>query len=334
MKKYLLPESGQFYKANLHCHTTCSDGELTPAETKALYQQHGYSVIAFTDHNVYLAHPELTDENFVALNGFENNASEEQPGAFGERKTCHMCFVSLDENNMMHPFWHRSKYLFGNAPKYRDQVQFDESKPDYERVYTPECINDMARLGQENNFFVTYNHPRWSMEEYNNYIAYENIDAMEICNYACVVAGYWDYNGEVYDEMLRAGKRIFCVSTDDNHGVEDACGGYTMIKADRLTYQDIAASLKAGNFYASTGPEIHDLWVEEGKVHITCSPASKIILSTGIRHQGIVDAKREKVESVTEATFELNENFGYFRITVLDKEGNAADTNAYFMDSL
>ncbi len=26
MRKYLLPETGSFYKANLHCHTNLSDG--------------------------------------------------------------------------------------------------------------------------------------------------------------------------------------------------------------------------------------------------------------------------------------------------------------------
>ena len=36
MIKYLLPKEGNFYKANLHCHTTCSDGELTPLEMKNL----------------------------------------------------------------------------------------------------------------------------------------------------------------------------------------------------------------------------------------------------------------------------------------------------------
>ena len=35
MKKYLLPESGNFYKANLHCHTKVSDGAMTPEEVKA-----------------------------------------------------------------------------------------------------------------------------------------------------------------------------------------------------------------------------------------------------------------------------------------------------------
>ena len=37
MKKYLLPENGNFYKANLHCHTTVSDGNWTPEEVKKNY---------------------------------------------------------------------------------------------------------------------------------------------------------------------------------------------------------------------------------------------------------------------------------------------------------
>ena len=54
MKKYLLPESGNFYKANIHCHTNISDGTMTPEEVKAHYMAHGYSVVAFTDHDVML----------------------------------------------------------------------------------------------------------------------------------------------------------------------------------------------------------------------------------------------------------------------------------------
>ena len=50
MKKDLLPASGNFHKANLHCHSTVSDGALTPEALKELYTKNGYSVIAFTDH--------------------------------------------------------------------------------------------------------------------------------------------------------------------------------------------------------------------------------------------------------------------------------------------
>ena len=68
MRKYLLPENGKFYKANLHCHTTVSDGRLAPEQVKEAYMAEGYSVIAYTDHDVMIPHPELCDENFLALN--------------------------------------------------------------------------------------------------------------------------------------------------------------------------------------------------------------------------------------------------------------------------
>ena len=35
MKKYLISEEGQFYKAYLHCHTTLSGGVMIPQEAKA-----------------------------------------------------------------------------------------------------------------------------------------------------------------------------------------------------------------------------------------------------------------------------------------------------------
>ena len=41
MKKYLLPENGNFYKANLHCHSTNSDGKLTVEELKKIYMEKG-----------------------------------------------------------------------------------------------------------------------------------------------------------------------------------------------------------------------------------------------------------------------------------------------------
>ncbi len=53
MKKHLIPENGYFYKANLHCHTTISDGNKTPE------QDMGYSIVAYTDHDILIPHNEL-----------------------------------------------------------------------------------------------------------------------------------------------------------------------------------------------------------------------------------------------------------------------------------
>ena len=37
MKQYLLPESGSFYKVNMHSHSNLSDGRQTPEELKEAY---------------------------------------------------------------------------------------------------------------------------------------------------------------------------------------------------------------------------------------------------------------------------------------------------------
>ena len=39
-----------FFKGNLHCHTTESDGKLSPDEVVALYRDLGYDFLALTDH--------------------------------------------------------------------------------------------------------------------------------------------------------------------------------------------------------------------------------------------------------------------------------------------
>jgi len=86
--------------------------------------------------------------------------------------------------------------------------------------------------------------------------------------------------------------------------------------------------LKNGDFYASEGPEIYDLYVEAGKVHIKCSPADRIFCTYQKRGAGIVLAENGK--PVTEAVFDANPEYGYFRITVRDERGYHACTNAYF----
>ena len=340
MKKYLLPNEGNFYKANLHCHTTNSDGKLTPEQVKDAYLKRGYSVIAYTDHDILLDRATLCDQRFLALNGYELEVNEFIPNApFKKIKTCHMCFIALKPDNLNQVLYHREKYLFGNAPGFRSQLKFDESAPDYERVYSPEGISEMMKVGRDNGFFVTYNHPAWSLERAENYLGYNGMHAMEICNYSCVCSGYPDYNEQIYDEMILSGKRIFCTATDDNHNSHpvdtpkcDSFGGFTMIKAPALKYTDITNALLKGNFYASQAPLIYDLYVEDGKIHITCSNAKSIRLNTGRRRTEIVYS--DKNEYITSACFNVDKEDVYVRITVTDEEGKHANTNAFFVDEI
>ncbi|MBO5326853.1 MAG: PHP domain-containing protein [Clostridia bacterium] len=336
MKQYLLPEQGQFYKANLHCHSTVSDGRLTPQELKELYMRHGYSIIAYTDHEVMIPHQELTDDTFLALHAHELSFSNGMKGK--DCRVCHLCMIGLEPDNVRQVCWHRSKYICGNAKNYMDQVTFDESAPDYERVYSVEGINEVIDIARKAGFFVTYNHPVWSLEDPEQYMKYKGFHAMEIYNHGCVVEGYDDYVPQIFDAMLRKGNRIFCVATDDNHNRHaegspffDSLGGFTMIKADRLDYRSVTRAMEAGHFYASTGPLIHELWYEDGSVHIKCSPAAKIVANYGMIRAKVVYAEGTPL---TEASFPVKPDSLYFRLTVTDEKGGVAHTNAYFIDDL
>lgn len=339
MKKYLLPQSGNFYKANLHCHTVLSDGKKTPAEIKEIYKNLGYSIVAFTDHDILIPHDELTDAEFLALHGFEMEINESKDAEFSEIKCCHICLIGIEPDNVTQPCWHRTAYLFANAPKYRDMVRFDENEPDYIREFSGGGITGIMETAREKGFFVTYNHPAWSMEDYSDYINYRGMHAFEMFNGGCIAAGFEDYNPRVYDDMLRSGKRIFCIGTDDNHNGGSAASrafdsgwAFTMIKSEKLEYRAVTKALENGDFYASEGPEIYDLWYENERVYIRCSDADRINCTYGIRMAETMLS--ENGIPVREASFPVPPSCGYFRLTVIDSQGKHACTNAYFMDDL
>ncbi len=339
MRKYLLSGEKNFYKANLHTHTTVSDGKRTPEEVKELYKSKGYSVVAYTDHDVLLTHDDLNDSEFLALAGYEMEMSEAVPTVHGFKKTAHICLISPTPIPPKQVCYHREKYMIGNGGLYRDKLNYDTTLPDYERSHTPECVNDIIKQGRDAGFFVTYNHPSWSLEDYSDYMSFHGMNAMEIYNGSCIASGYEAVDPRVYDDILRGGERIYCIGADDNHNAHpddsrrsDSGVAYTVINSPSLEYSDVFDALEKGNFYASMGPEIKELYFENGRIYVKCSCADRIICNFGVRRVGI--AYRQAGKSLTSADFAVNPDTLYVRITVIDKHGNRADTNAYFTDEL
>jgi hypothetical protein len=230
--------------------------------------------------------------------------------------------------------WHRERYVPPKSMASKDLVKFDPSIPDFERKYTHECISQMMKLGRENEFFVTYNHPVWSCEDFSDYIGYENMHAMEIMNNTCIRMGLPEYNDKIYDDILRSGKRIFCTATDDGHGKGSMCGCYIVVKAEKLEYKTVTDAMLKGNFYSSEGPEIRSLYIEDGKLTVETSDVAQICITTGSRV-----AKRflaDDMSTINSATYEipLEKNPYYIRVTVIDSKGKRAYSNAYFLDEI
>lgn len=337
MRTYLLPENGKFYKANLHMHTTVSDGRMTPQETKEAYMNHGYSVVAYTDHEALVPHTELTDENFVAITSYEvatNNGIT--PIDFKFEKTYHMNLYSKDPAKDVSPVFNMELLWI---PKVLEHMSKEAQEVDWPREYTIESMNKLIERVREDGFLVCLNHPNWSLQNYPDYSGLKGLWAVE-CYNGAANHGYPE-NMQPIDDLLHEGQHVFPVAADDSHGskegLECCFGGWVMIKAEKLDYATIMDALEKGDFYASTGPSIEELYLEDGKLHIKTSPAVKIEVITERRVRFITQG-----ENLTEACFDISDYMeksiavsgqhwpSYFRINVYDATGALAHSRAYF----
>ena len=317
---YLIPKEGTFYKANLHCHTVVSDGDLTPEQGKEAYMGQGYSIVAFTDHNKYCKHEELNDEGFLSIAAYEAN---------------------IDQFSPHEDAWPNLKvYHFNFYDKYPERREKEEKIPMPLRRYNDiEYINGYIDLMKTEGFLACYNHPYWSLQNYEDYKDLRGLWGMEIYNHGCEHDGLYGFNPQSYDEMLRTGQRIFTVATDDNHNREpfdsplcDSFGGFVMVKAGSLDYSAVMEALEKGDFYFSMGPEIKEAYIRDNRLVVKTSPVEKIFV---IQEGRDCYKKLAPIgECITEAEFEITGREGYIRVEIRDGKGLYAGTNAFWMDKV
>ncbi len=333
MEKVLFGYKKNKYKGNLHCHSTLSDGKLTPEELKEYYKSRGYSILAITDHEAIHNNSYLDDENFLTITSCEV-AIKEFPDQSTLKnhnmKVCHLNFYAKEQGND-YSFFYNSTYDHFSVSDVKEKIK--KPNNDCKRVYGADGINELIKSANDNGFFVSYNHPRWSLENYREYSKYDGLWGVEIFNTSCNRGGLYEYDINVHDDFLRDGKRIFITSGDDNHNKkDDSFGTFVMVEADKLEYSKIVDALLKGEFYTSTGPTIEKISVDGDLVTVKCSDAKNVFYSTHGRRCGFVTADED--ESVNSASFKLLESDVYFRISVVDEFGRRADSQAYFLSEI
>ena len=175
---YLISPNKKQYKANLHCHSTCSDGKKTPEELKEMYKAHGYSILAITDHETPRCHDDLTDDDFLMLTGYEAYIRPDPNGKvdhFGSE--IHINLFARDSKNEKLICYNPQyvKYLPKDKHDLLDRVGSEEP-----RQYTLEYINNFIKTAKDNGYIAAYNHYGWSMEEESRVLAYEGFFSMEM----------------------------------------------------------------------------------------------------------------------------------------------------------
>jgi len=329
-----LDESKSFYKANMHCHSTGSDGRATPEQIKEEYMKRGYSVVAYTDHDHITDCTHLTDESFIAITGYELDVTDPAiPWDSFTRQvvhTMHMNFYAIEPHNLTTLCMSAEADSKG-PEEVRAKVKYD-GRADM-RVWSPEGISRIVDYAHERGFLVCYNHPVWSLEYEAQYLNYGDLDFVEVFNTGCYRNGFDGYE-QIFDVMIKNGKHVAAIAADDNHNIHgfegtrtDSFGGWIMINADKLDYGEIMKALREHRFYASTGPEIYSITREGNLITVKTSPARRIAKQTEGRQVGVKFAEEGK--TLTEATFKVRENERFFRITVEDDRGMRAYSQLY-----
>ncbi len=329
MKKfYLISENEKQHKADLHSHTTCSDGKHTPLKSKELYKKRGYSVVAFSDHDVFVPHhDELTDDSFVALNAFELCVPSFSESEFERAKQVHLNFIATRSDIKNMPFYN-PKYIYQKGAKeFIGKIAYVGELED--RRHDVEWLNYCIKKGNDEGFLVTYNHPVWSLSQPQDYLPLEGLFGMEVWNTSGLYNAPED--GAAWREMIFSGKDVKCVAANDFHSNTkfDCMTAATYICTNDFSYEGVISALQQGKFYSSTGPTIQEISISDEKIHIRCSPVKVIRIFSA---QCVCAHKVANFgEFLTEVDIPLqpcHKNMFYVHLT--DKHGNQAWSNPYF----
>lgn len=285
---------GRFWRGNLHTHSDRSDGAWSPEKVVRHYREAGYDFLAVTDHFRAEHGFPLTDTralrtpDFTTLLGAELHAPATEIGSIW-----HIVAVGL-------PLGFRPP-----AP--------GETGP------------ELARRARAAGAFIGMAHPAASLLTPEDAQSLDAAHAIEVYNALSAREDRGD-SWHLTDILLSRGHRLSAYAADDAHFQPrdpPGCAAWVHVRAESLTPEALLAALKAGHHYASTGPELHDVRVDDGLLVVRCSPVRKILVTGGTPGLQVVEG-----EDLTEGTLPLTMFAGgYCRVTVEDASGGRAWTN-------
>jgi hypothetical protein len=199
----------------------------------------------------------------------------------------------------------------------------------------------LAARAREAGAFVTMAHPSWSQLTIEDGRSLAAAHAVEVYNHICAVLTDRGDGFYLLDQLCNEDRRLMAVVGDDAHfhsGDLDAFGAYVMVKSESLDPEALLGALKAGKFYSSQGPRIHNIEITRKDVRVECTPANTIAVVTGASAavsrvgRGLTDVTIEYAEARKWAWSELPP-IKWFRIVVIDGPRRAW-TNPIWVDAL
>ena len=286
----IFAENIPFFKANFHCHTTQSDGRLSPEECVEFYRSAGYDILSITDHR-RVTMPTYIPDDILLLPGIELDYV--LPGEW-ENQWVHILGIGVEGN--ISDAWNRKASV---------QEGID-------------LINHKGGIS-------VFAHPAWSMNTPALMRTLTGLSGVEIWNSVSTLP----YNADRADSSslldttwASGGMVVPVMANDDSHAYGSEAGvAATMVQAESCTRESILESLRKGNFYATLGPEIHQIEMNHNEIRVQCSPAAAVIFYSNMPW---TDNRAEVGTGITEATYRIQSGEKFVRVEVRDECGRKA----------
>jgi hypothetical protein len=245
---------GIWLRAALHAHTTNSDGELPPWALAAHYAAAGYDVLATTDHWVRTEIGEDDAHGLVVVPSSELNARLPN-GRDGHLLSYGVARVP----ELLMPF-----------PSLADGVGFV--------------------LGAGGVPYLA--HPYWTGADFEA-LDLDGLCGLEVWNGGCEREIARGGSEPHWDDALERGRPLFGFAADDSHHPgHDSDLAWTWLRASRRSPEAVLDALRSGSYYASTGPVIHDVRMDELAVEVHTSPCRSVTLCQGSQRGASAQAGR------------------------------------------
>lgn len=279
-----------FWKGNLHTHTQNSDGRISQDECIELYKKGGYDFLALTDHRKMFAGYEDEDILVVPAAEFDRNYLDKGGPEYAYHITAVGMKEEIHQDNGVSPQW---------------------------------IVNEIKKQGA----FCTLAHPIWSLMSFEQCMALQDYDAIEIYNGVSEVYSGRGYSDLYIDYLSSRGIYKLITAVDDTHFYDrDHFKGYVMVQAKERTWPALYEALMDGKFYSSQGPVIHQITVTEEGVKVECEDAAIIRFMTNTLYNGNRTVYRQE-EPLREAFYPWGNADRFTRIEVEDAKGRKAWSN-------
>jgi hypothetical protein len=295
----LFLNNGVWFKGALHSHSTESDGWLSPECMLQAYAENGYDFVCLTDHWKVTPKPEKVPKKLLYIHGVELDGGDTGVGDFH--------FVGIDV---------------------KPGTFFDKNVRERKERSPEELVESIIASGG----LAEIAHPSWNGVSWVDLESVaDKLFALEVWNSGCDVEIGRGLSEVQWDDLLCRKHRILGLAVDDAHNYyRDSMKGWVMVMAESLNMHSIREALEKASFYSSTGPEIHDLRIDEYQISINTSPVKRIDMVSSNSSGDTVEAMEGM--SLTEHVFRLPEkDVIYIRIRIRDSKGRCAWTNPIFL---